>query len=262
MKLKAALNAAAGDGRRVLPADLPVIIKHGLKTPETEEAEPQQATAHDSQILSDKEVRWVIEAARQVDAEQGWEGDLLRMVVLLAATGARFSQVRRLLVQDVQVIASRIMMPSSAKGRGKKVRHVPVPVGKDVIEILRPALAGRGKLETLLERWHHKQKGPGKWVRSERRPWRASYEITKAFNVIAERAGVGGYTAYSLRHSSIVRHLRLLTPIRLVAALHDTSVEMIEKHYSFWIADGLEEIAARAVVPLTAMEGEVSTLAG
>jgi hypothetical protein len=39
-------------------------------------------------------------------------------------------------------------------------------------------------------------------------------------------------------------------PIRLVAALHDTSVVMIERHYSRWIVDGLDDLVARAVVPL------------
>ena len=55
---------------------------------------------------------------------------------------------------------------------------------------------------------------------------------------------------YALRHSSIVRCIRQGLPIRLVAALHDTSVQMIEKHYARWITDGLEELVARSVVPL------------
>ena len=55
---------------------------------------------------------------------------------------------------------------------------------------------------------------------------------------------------YALRHSSIVRGIRAGLPIRLVAAMHDTSVVMIERHYARWITDGLEELAARAVIPL------------
>lgn len=46
--------------------------------------------------------------------------------------------------------------------------------------------------------------------------------------------------------------LRIGLPIRLVAAIHDTSVAMIERHYSRWITEGLDELAARAVVPLIA----------
>jgi hypothetical protein len=40
---------------------------------------------------------------------------------------------------------------------------------------------------------------------------------------------------YALRHSSIVRAIRANLPIRPVAALHDTSVEMTEQHYAKWI---------------------------
>jgi hypothetical protein len=39
-------------------------------------------------------------------------------------------------------------------------------------------------------------------------------------------------------------------PVRLVAAMHDTSLQMIERHYSAHIVDALDELAARAVVPL------------
>ena len=59
---------------------------------------------------------------------------------------------------------------------------------------------------------------------------------------------------YAFRHSSIVRGIRANLPIRLVAAMHDTSVAMIEAHYAAWIVDGLEELAARAVVPLVPSE--------
>jgi hypothetical protein len=73
------------------------------------------------------------------------------------------------------------------------------------------------------------------------RPWRTA----------CDHAGLPASTIpYALRHSSIVRGLRVGLPIRLVAALHDTSVAMIERHYSRWITEGLDELAARAVVPL------------
>ena len=42
---------------------------------------------------------------------------------------------------------------------------------------------------------------------------------------------------YALRHSSIVRMLLRNVPIRLVASLHNTSVAMIEKHYSKYITE-------------------------
>ena len=32
--------------------------------------------------------------------------------------------------------------------------------------------------------------------------------------------------------------------------MHDTSVAMIERHYARYIVDGLEELTAKAIVPL------------
>jgi hypothetical protein len=61
---------------------------------------------------------------------------------------------------------------------------------------------------------------------------------------------------YALRHSSIVRGIKAGLPIRLVADLHDTSVVMIERHYSRWIVDGLEALAAQAVVQLLPQDEE------
>jgi hypothetical protein len=72
---------------------------------------------------------------------------------------------------------------------------------------------------------------------------------------------MAGVIPYALRHSSIVRGIRANLPIRLVAALHDTSVPMIERHYGRWIVDGLEELAARAIVPLVSQaEGNIVRL--
>ena len=156
--LKAALNMAAKKHRAQLPAEMATIIKHGLAIMEASSPE-----ARDGAALSDADVRRVIEAAREVDAEGGWEGDLFRLVLTLASTGARFSQVARLRVADLQVTQGRIMVPTSRKGRGvKKLSHIGVRVGDDVIEALRPAVAGRHGNELLLQRWRHRQvKGDG-----------------------------------------------------------------------------------------------------
>ena len=54
----------------------------------------------------------------------------------------------------------------------------------------------------------------------------------------------------ALRHSSIVRSMRSGLPVRLVGALHDTSVQMIEQHYAAFIVDATEELVRRAVTPL------------
>jgi hypothetical protein len=63
-------------------------------------------------------------------------------------------------------------------------------------------------------------------------------------------------TAYSLRHSSIVRMLRSGLPTRLVAAIHNTSSSMVERHYSGAIHDLLEDVVAATIIPLAPAAGE------
>jgi hypothetical protein len=58
-------------------------------------------------------------------------------------------------------------------------------------------------------------------------------------------------TLYALRHTSIVRQLLANVPVRVVAAMHDTSVVMIERNYSKYIADHADELV-RAALPVPA----------
>lgn len=253
--LKAALNGAYRLNRARLPEALPGAIKHGLGVIHRT-GSGGEAVARDNQILTDGEVGTLIVAAREVDAEHGWEGDLFRFVVLLAATGARFSQIARLRVGDVQVKEHRIAVPLSRKGNGAKDEAVNVPIGGDVLEVLRPALVNRPSDAPLLERWRSKQVVGGiKWERVGRGPWQSASEIIRPWAVVRGRADLPRAIPYALRHSSIVRGIRANLPIRLVAAMHDTSVVMIERHYGRHIADGLDELAARSVVALVPAEG-------
>jgi len=112
-------------------------------------------------------------------------------------------------------------------------------------------MTGRPQDALLLERWRSKQiPGTIRWERTERGAWRSASELIRPWAAIRAAATLPETIPYALRHSSIVRGIRVNLPIRLVAALHDTSVAMIERHYGRWIADGLDELAARAVVPL------------
>lgn len=254
--LKAALNSAYAADHERLPPTLPGIIKHALRMIAREdEAEP---VARDNQILSDAEIARVLKAAREIDADEGFDGDLFRMIVVLAATGARFSQAARLRVRDLQMKERRLLLPVSRKGRGgAKAVTVPVPIGSDVVEALAPIAANRPKDAPLLERWRHIQKPGGiDWHRDRRGPWQSASELVRPWRAIRERAGLPHAVAYSLRHSSIVRAIRANLPLRLVAAMHDTSTAMIERHYSKWITSGLEEMARAAIVPLVAPDDE------
>jgi integrase len=211
------------------------------------------AAVRDDQILTDAQVARIIGEARKIDAEREEDGDLFRLIVVLAATGARFSQVVRLRVGDVQVQERRVLLPRSRKGRAGKVGRSAVPIGGDVLEVLLPVITDRASDAVLLERWNKKRRPGGiQWERSERGAWGAAAQMQRPWKTIRDRAGMPHVIAYALRYSSIVRGIRANLPIQLVASLHDTSVAMIERHYGRFIADGLDELAARSVVPLVA----------
>jgi hypothetical protein len=63
-------------------------------------------------------------------------------------------------------------------------------------------------------------------------------------------------TMYCLRHSSIVRMLLQNIPMRLVASLHNTSVAMIERHYSRYIVEYSDEISRKALLQHEPSSGE------
>lgn len=238
---KAALNAACSDHRRVLPSDLPITIKHGLLL---EAPGVLAARARENQILPDADIGRIVTAALEVDADFG------RLVAVLAATGARFAQIRRILVGDALLDQNRLMVPQSYKGHKKDSQPIRVAIGADIVALLKPVVDDRPLSAPLLERWLVKQITAVKWERYDRGAWKTPSEMARLWQTTLKKAGLPPATIpYALRHSSIVRGLRVGLPIRLVAALHDTSVVMIERHYSRWIVDGLDELAARAVVP-------------
>ena len=137
--LRAALNAAALKYRRQLPAHLAAEIKIGAK--------PQVASSNARrQLLTDAQVRTAVDVAFDV----GPDSDLGYLILVLAATGARFSQVASLNVADVQVRNSRIMVPSSRKGKKMEPGlRTPVPVGADVVGRLRSIVDGRAPLARI-----------------------------------------------------------------------------------------------------------------
>lgn len=241
---KAALN-------RVAPsAVVRLAIKDGLATPKDDlpDAPGNEAADIESKILTDDETRQFLEAVRGCCGE-----DLYLMCLVLASTGTRFAQARRLKVRDVQIARGRIMVPASHKGRvGSQPRaSVPVPIGEDVLEALALAIKGRKGEEPLLERWRHIQTGPRQWTRDSRGPWQSAAEMARPLRAAATAAGLpASASSYSFRHSSIVRALREGLPVRLVAQLHDTSLAMIERNYTRFMAHALEDIARKAIMPL------------
>lgn len=238
--LRAALNAAAAKFRRELPAHILAEIKLGTKA-EKITSSPRR------QLLTDAQVLAIVEAAYEVDPD----GDFGRLVLLAAATGARFSQLAALTILDFQIKNTRLMMPSSRKGKNREPgARAAVPASPDVMDRLSPAIEGRGPHEPLLLRWsYRKTGGPGNWTKDKRQPWGRASEIGDLWEATIKLAGVPADTVmYALRHSSIVRGLVKNLPVRLVAALHDTSVEMIEKHYAAFIIDMTEDMARQTLI--------------
>ena len=237
--VRAALNAAVAAHWRDLPATIGKEIETGLK------ALPNAETARQA-LLIDADIRRIVEAAYAVDSDLG------ALVLVLAATGARFGQAAKIAIADFQPDAARVMVPTSAKGRGvKQRRRTAVPLGQDAIDRLRPLTIGRKGHEPLLTRWLSRQIGPAEWEHVGRAPWTNASEMSRGWRKALAAAGVPRVEPYALRHSSIVRGLRAGLPPRIVAALHDTSSAMIERHYSAFILDLSDELARRALVPLT-----------
>jgi integrase len=151
------------------------------------------------------------------------------------------------------------MMPKSAKGGGrnrsvKKTERYSVPITVQLAAKLKAAAKGRADHEALL-------------VQSAGRPWGGNpgqYYHRQVKKVVA---AIGldpdEVTMYCLRHSSIVRMLLRNVPIRLVASLHNTSVAMIEKHYSKYITEhSIDDIARVGLLsePASVAENVVAML--
>ncbi|MBZ9654684.1 tyrosine-type recombinase/integrase [Phyllobacterium lublinensis] len=258
---KAALNAAAKTHRATLPPEINTIIKHGLALSDT--AAP---IARHGQALSQDVIQKIVNASLIVDSEDGWEGDLHRIIVVLAATGGRFSQIARLKVSDIQTEKKRAMVPVSRKGRGVKSRtHVRFPIDDEISTILLPAVSGRRGDGYLLERWYSVEvprvEGKRNWTRVKRGRWTHSSQLAQSWARILEVAKLEtSIVPYAFRHSSIVRMLRQHLPVSLVAELHDTSVATIEKHYAAEISDALDDMVALAALPLTSEPSKVERL--
>lgn len=191
-------------------------------------------------IISDEEVREFIRLAYIHDEKFGLLSDVL------AVTGARPSQAVRLLVEDLQdhPVRPKVMMPKSAKGGGrnrsqKKHERYSVPITPALSAKLKETAKGRADDAPLL-------------MQSDGRPWDKNpgqnyhRDVDKVVTAIGRDPAV--VTMYALRHSSIVRMLLSNIPIRVVASLHNTSVAMIEKHYSRYIVEHSDDISRRALL--------------
>ena len=220
--LKAALNLAANDDPRISNSSA---WRTGLaRLPDAESAR--------NVILPDETVRAIVAAAYGIGRDFGL------FVELAAVTGARASQLLRLQVGDLQDgPAPRVMLPSSRKGRRRRVERRPLPIPPSLAVALRQAAGDRAADASMLIR-----DDGSRWADLDRVLFRrATAQVELDRNI----------TPYALRHSSIVRQLLAAVPTRVVAAHHDTSVAMLEKTYSrHIIGDPSDAITRRALLDL------------
>jgi integrase len=220
--LRAALNLAARDDARITNA---ASWRDGLtKLPD---AEPPR-----NMILADDVVRQIVQTAYKINASFGL------LVETAAITGARPSQLLRLEVGDLNdsdPAAPRLMMPSSRKGRRRRVTRKPIPITAALSKALRRSIGGRPPTSPLL-------------VRLDDAAWR-DQEHYIWFGRVAGALDLGpGVTFYALRHSSIVRQLLAGMPVRVVASNHDTSIMMIEHTYSRYIGEHSDDMVRAALL--------------
>jgi integrase len=191
-------------------------------------------------IISDDKVREFVATAYGLDGKFGLLADTL------AVTGARPSQAVRLRVEDLHdhPMRPKLMMPKSAKGGGrnrsqKKTERYSVPITVGLSKKLKATAAGRADDAPLL-------------LQSDGNPWdrNPGQNYHRQVDRVVTAIGLdpADVTMYALRHSSIVRMLLQNVPIRLVASLHNTSVAMVEKHYSRYIVEHSDEISRKALL--------------
>jgi integrase len=184
-------------------------------------------------ILVDDVVRKI------VSAMHGEAGDAVGLFTeTLAQAGPRPSQLAMVNVGDL-LDGNRLAVPASRKGRGsKRTARTPVPISADLWRRLKDAVGDRGADEPLFHigarRFAHR-------------------DYARPFRRVVASLGLDDktITAYSLRHSAIVRALLANVPVRVVAANCDTSVAMIERSYSRFIADHADAIARRSLLDMS-----------
>src|SRR5262245_42229223 len=199
------------------------------------------------------------------------------LVEVAAQTGARYSQLVRLTVGNIKIpngnfengnvpngniSGPHLMMPTSRKGWSrKKSKHRPVPITADLAHRLAKLNQNAGTGSVSREPPHAPL-----LMKTVDTPWtvrdRDHFGMFKqVVEHLKDDPGIKGarfpVTLYALRHSSIARQLLDNVGVKIVADLHDTSIEMIQKNYSEYLTDHSDSISRRT---LSAFAGNVVSL--
>jgi integrase len=228
--VRAALELVAVQDRRIANRGE---FKLGLPT-------VKGAHVADNVVLDDATVRRFVAAAYQQDHKLGLLADVM------SVTGCRPSQATRLTVADLvdDPAAPTLRMPKSGKGgasdrTARKAKRYSVPITPTLAAMLKRETVGRKPDDLLL-------------TRANGAPWGKNPHAAYRLDVIEVVTAIGldpdVVTLYALRHSAICRSLKANVPIRVIAALADTSVQMIERSYSALITEHSDEISRKALL--------------
>jgi hypothetical protein len=221
---KAALNLAASNDDRLRNEKA---WKEGMKNLTDDDS--GSGDGSNNIILPTALVAATVKASYKADRKLGL------VIDVLASTGTRESQMWRIKVRDFidDPLAPRLMMPSSKKGKKRKIDYKPLPIPLSLAAALRQQAIGRAPGDPLLEKIQR---------------------LSDKFRPVADIVGlVPEASPYCLRHSSIVAMLLNHIPTRVVASHHDTSVAMIEKHYSKRIiGESTDAMVRQTLVDFTA----------
>ena len=191
-------------------------------------------------ILSDDKVREFVGTAYGLDDKFGLLTDTL------AVTGARPSQAVRLRVEDLHdhPVRPKLMMPKSAKGGGrnrsqKKIERYSVPITVQLAAKLKAAAKGRADDAPLL-------------LQSDGSPWddNPGQNYHRQVDKVVTAIGLdpAEVTMYALRHQQHRHGMLLQRADQAGGILHNTSVAMIEKHYSKYITEHSDDISRQALL--------------
>jgi integrase len=211
------------------------------------------ATKARNVVLADADVHRFIAAAYQRDRRLGV------FIETMAVTGARPSQLARLLVEDLHADAARpyLDMPRSAKGHKseratKGAKRVKVLITPALAALLKDEAAARPAIAPLL-------------TGNDGMSWEGDDRYRRHVRAIVEELGLtdtnGEVTLYALRHSNITRMLLRGVPVSVVANVHDTSVREIERHYAKHIVNHADDLVLAALLQLTPVADNVVRLA-
>ncbi len=252
--VRAAMQRAAEEHHQALPPGWGATVTRGLKGIDGWTPHAIQPAARSRALLDPADIDKLVTAAFEVDDDFGF------LVLVLAKTGARFSQIARMTVADVVGLpVPRLMVPVSRKGGRQNSRRqaITCEIGQDVLDLLQPIVAHRRGDDTLLMRWHHEQVarnegdgGASGWRRRERRPWEVAAQMSRNWKATLAKAGLtAGIEPYRLRDASIIHLLISGIDPTTVAKDHDTSIKMIESHYAQHIQSAATRQVRACILP-------------